>query len=150
MSHTYTSVNIHLVFSTKNREQLIVGELKERLWPFLGGVARRNRIDVRTVGGVADHVHLLITMPTTLSIARAVQLIKGRSSTWIHETFPKAGRFARQEGYGAFSVSKSHIAATTTYIKNQEKHHRNKSFKDEYIAFLKKHEIDYDEKYLWD
>jgi hypothetical protein len=89
-------------------------------------------------------------MPTTLSTAKGIQLIKGGSSTWVHETFPEMRDFAWQEGYGAFSVSVSHLDETIAYIKNQEEHHRQKSFQEEYLAFLKKHEIDYDEKYLWD
>jgi REP element-mobilizing transposase RayT len=150
MANTYTSVNIHYVFSTKNRAPIIVGDLRERLWAFMGGIARENRMKARCIGGVADHVHLLASMPTTLSTAKGIQLIKGGSSTWVHETFPEMRDFAWQEGYGAFSVSVSHLDETIAYIKNQEEHHRQKSFQEEYLAFLKKHEIDYDEKYLWD
>jgi hypothetical protein len=81
---------------------------------------------------------------------KGIQLIKGEASVWVHETFPKMWDFAWQEGYGAFSVSVSHLADTIAYIKNQEEHHRLKSFQEEYLAFLKKHELDFDEKYLWD
>jgi len=149
MANTYTSINIHCVFSTKNREPLIVGELKERLWAFMGGIARENGMTARAIGGVADHVHLLISMPTTLPIAKAVQLIKGGSSTWVHQNFPQARNFAWQEGYGAFSVSISHLPETIAYIANQKEHHRTKSFQEEYLAFLTKHGIEYDERYLW-
>jgi REP element-mobilizing transposase RayT len=116
----------------------------------MGGIARENRMKAFCIGGIADHVHILVSMPTTLSIAKGVQLIKGGSSAWVHETFPEMQNFAWQEGYGAFSVSVSHLGDTITYIENQEEHHRLKSFQEEYLAFLKKHEIDYDEKYLWD
>ncbi|HEV3272440.1 MAG TPA: IS200/IS605 family transposase [Candidatus Methylacidiphilales bacterium] len=150
MANTYTSVNIHYVFSTKSRAPIIVGCLRERLWAFMGGIARENRMKAFCIGGIADHVHILVSMPTTLSIAKGVQLIKGGSSAWVHETFPEMQNFAWQEGYGAFSVSVSHLGDTITYIENQEEHHRLKSFQEEYLAFLKKHEIDYDEKYLWD
>ena len=149
MANTYTSVNIHYVFSTKNREPLLVGELKERLWAFMGGIARENGMMARAIGGAADHVHLLISMPTTLSVAKAIQLVKGGSSTWVHQTFPQIRNFAWQEGYGAFAVSISHLPETIAYIANQEERHRKKSFQQEYLAFLKRHRIKYDEKYLW-
>ena len=150
MANTYTSINHHYIFSTKNRVPSIVGNFKERLHAFMGGVARENRMTARYIGGVADHVHLLVSMPTTLSIARSIQLIKGRSSIWVHESFPEMQDFAWQEGYGAFSVSISQLAATAAYIENQEEHHRHRSFQEEYLSFLKKHGIEYDEKYLWD
>ncbi len=150
MANTYTSLNIHYVFSTKNRAPILVGNLRERLWAFMGGIARENRMKARCIGGVADHVHLLVSMPATLSIAKGIQLIKGGSSAWVHETFPETRPFAWQEGYGAFNVSASHVADTIAYVENQEEHHRIKSFQEEYLAFLKKHQIDYDEKYLWD
>ncbi len=88
-------------------------------------------------------------MPTTLAIAKAVQLIKGGASTWVHQTFPYVRNFAWQEGYGAFGVSISHLPEAIAYIANQGEHHRKKSFQEEYLAFLKKHGIAYDEKYLW-
>ncbi len=150
MANTYTSLNIHYVFSTKNRTPILVGNMRERLWAFMGGIARENGMKARCIGGITDHVHLLVSMPTTLSTAKGIQLIKGGSSAWVHETFPEMRNFAWQEGYGAFSVSVSHLAETIAYIENQEEHHRHKSFQEEYLAFLKRHEIDYDEKYLWD
>jgi REP element-mobilizing transposase RayT len=150
MANTYTSINIHYVFSTKNRDPLIVSKLRNRLWAYMGGIARENGMKARCIGGTADHVHLLISLPTTLSLAKGIQLIKGGASAWVHATFPEMREFAWQEGYGAFSVSTSHLAETIAYIENQEEHHRHKDFKEEYLAFLKKHEIAYDEKYLWD
>jgi putative transposase len=150
MAHTHSSINILYVFSTKNRAPLIVGDLRDRLWAFMGGIARENRMKALGIGGIDDHVHLLASMPTTLSIAKGVQMIKGGASAWVHETFPEMQHFAWQEGYGAFSVSVSHIDETIAYIRNQEEHHRHRSFQEEYLAFLKKHEIEYDEKYLWD
>jgi putative transposase len=149
MANTYASINIHYVFSTKNRAPIIVENVRERLWAFMGGIARENQMKARCIGGIMDHVHLLVSMPTTLSIAKGIQLIKGGSSVWVHETFPEAQNFAWQEGYGAFSVNVSHLDETISYIKNQEEHHRHKSFQEEYLAFLQKHEIAYDEKYLW-
>ena len=150
MANTYTSLNIHYVFSTKRRAPIIGENLRERLWAFMGGIARENQMRARCIGGMADHVHLLVSMPAILSISKGIQLIKGGASVWVHETFPEMRDFAWQEGYGAFSVSVSHLDDTIAYIDNQEEHHRHKSFQEEYLAFLKKHGIDYDEKYVWD
>jgi len=150
MANTYTSLNIHYIFSTKNRAPIIVGDMRERLWAFMGGIARANRMKACCIGGITDHVHLLVSMPTTLSISKGIQLIKGGASAWVRETFPETRNFAWQEGYGAFSVSVSHLADTIAYIENQEEHHRHKSFQEEYLAFLKRHGIDYNEEYLWD
>lgn len=129
---------------------MITEELKERLWPFMGGIARENRMKALGIGGVSDHVHLLVSIPAALSVAKGIQLIKGGSSAWIHGTFPNMKGFAWQEGYGAFSVSASHLGEVIAYIGKQEEHHRTKSFQEEYRAFLKKYGIAYDEKYLWD
>src|SRR5439155_10774362 len=95
----------HCVFSTKQRQPIITPALRDRLWPFLGGIARQNKLKALEIGGVADHVHLLLSLPATLSIAKALQLIKGGSSKWIHETFPNQRHFSWEEKYGAFSVN---------------------------------------------
>jgi REP element-mobilizing transposase RayT len=150
MANTYASIYIHYVFSTKKRAPLITDNARERLWAYMGGIARENHMTARCIGGVADHAHLLISMPTSLSIAKGIQQIKGASSVWMRETFPDIREFAWQEGYGAFSVSKSHIDETVAYIEGQTEHHRNKSFQEEYLAFLRKHEIEFDERYLRD
>lgn len=149
MANTYHALTIHCVFSTRRREPFITQKLKERLWPFIGGILRQNKIKTLCVGGVADHIHLLMSLPTTMSVAKAVQLVKGNSSKWVHEAFPQQRSFEWQKGCAAFSVSVSHIPQTVTYIKNQGEHHRTKSFMEEYVSFLKKHQIDYDERYLW-
>ena len=150
MADTYISLNIHYVFSTKNREPIIADHVKERIWAFMGGIARENRMKALCIGGTTDHAHLLISMPTTISVAKGIQLIKGGSTTWVHETFPGLQHFAWQEGYGAFSVSHSDIDQVTAYINNQEEHHRHKSFQEEYLALLKTNKVEYNEKYLWD
>jgi REP element-mobilizing transposase RayT len=102
------------------------------------------------IGGVTDHVHILLTLPPTLSIAKAMQLIKGGSSKWVHETFPELRLFRWQEKYGAFSVSASQLDKIREYIKNQEQHRRKMTFQEEFRALLKKHGLEYDERYLWD
>lgn len=129
---------------------MISRELEERLWAYMGGIANENGMRAMTVGGVADHAHLLLSLPSTMSVAKAMQLIKGGSSKWIHESFPMHRSFAWQEGYGAFSIGVSQIDSTVRYIKNQPEHHRRRTFQDELIAFLKKHRIQYDPQYLWD
>jgi putative transposase len=137
MSNTFSCLNIHWVFSTKERAPVLVPDLRERLWPYMGGIARQNGIFPKCIGGVADHVHLLLALPTTMGIAKAMQLIKTGSSGWIHHTFPHLRNFAWQQGYGAFSVGISQIAETIQYIEQQLEHHRTRTFKDEYLAFLK-------------
>jgi REP element-mobilizing transposase RayT len=139
----------HCVFSTKERRQLITPELRNRLRPFLGGIARQNKMKAIEIGGVEDHVHILLSLPSAMAISKALQLIKGGSSKWIHETFPEHRLFAWQEEYGAFSVSVSQLDKTIAYIQGQEAHHRKMTFQEEFLALLKKHRIEYDERYLW-
>jgi len=146
---SYVSSHYHCVFSTKDRRPLISNELRERLWPFLGGIARQNQMKAIEVGGMPDHVHILLSLPSTLSIAKALQLIKGGSSKWVHETFPEHRLFGWQVKYGAFGVSVSQLDRIIQYIKDQEKHHRKMTFQEEFLALLKKHRIEYDERYLW-
>jgi putative transposase len=137
------------VFSTKERRRLITPELQERLWPFLGGITRQNKMKAIEIGGVEDHIHILLSLPSTMAISKALQLIKGGSSKWIHENFPEQHEFAWQDEYGAFSVSVSQLDKTIKYIKGQEAHHRKMTFREEFLALLKKHRIEYDERYLW-
>jgi REP element-mobilizing transposase RayT len=148
-SMSYISSYFHYVFSTKERRRLIAPELRDRLWPFLGGIARQNKMKAIEIGGVENHVHVLLSLPSTMAISKTLQLMKGGSSKWIHETFPEHRLFAWQEEYGAFSVSVSQLDKTIEYIKGQEAHHRKMTFQEEFLALLKKHRIEYDERYLW-
>lgn len=150
MSHSFINSLYHCVFSTKNRRPLITPELQTRLFPYIGGIARENKMKLLAAGGVDDHVHLLISMPSTISISKAMQLIKGNSSKWIHETFPAYRMFEWQEGYGAFSIGVSDVERTTNYINNQPEHHQKMDFKTEFRAFVQKHGIEYDERYIFD
>ncbi len=147
---SYVSSYHHCVFSTKERRPLITAALAERLWPFLGGIARQNKMKAIEVGGVDDHVHILLSLPATMAISKALQLIKGGSSKWVHETFPEHSSFSWQEKYGAFSVSESRVESIIQYIKGQAEHHRKMTFQEEFVALLKKHRIEYEERYLWD
>jgi REP element-mobilizing transposase RayT len=146
---SYVSSYFHCIFSTKERRPFITPELRDRLWPFLGGIARQNKMKAVEISGVEDHIHLLLSLPSSMALAKAVQLIKGGSSKWIHETFPEHRLFAWQEEYGAFSVSVSRLDKTIAYIKGQETHHRKMTLQEEFLALLKKHRVEYDERYLW-
>jgi len=147
MSHSYVSNLMHCTFSTSERFPFIDSDLESRLWPYLGGIARENRMKALSIGGTEDHVHGLLSLPATMSFAKAVQLIKGGSSKWIHDNFSKHKKFEWQEGYGAFSVSASQIGKTMAYIQNQKEHHRKKTFREEFIEFLDRHGVEYDPRY---
>jgi len=149
MSHSYVSNFVHYIFSTKERRPEIDPELESRLWPYIGGIARKNDMKALAVGGISDHLHALVSLPATLSVAKAIQLIKGGSSKWIHDEFPEHRTFAWQEGYGAFSVSASQIEAVKSYIHNQKEHHRRKTFQEEFLEFLDKHGVDYEPRYVF-
>ncbi|MFZ2641786.1 MAG: IS200/IS605 family transposase [Verrucomicrobiia bacterium] len=141
--HSFNSCMIHCVFSTTERRPLLSATIRERLWPYLGGIARENGMKALAIGGMADHVHLLLSLPTTLSVSKAMQLLKGNSSKWLGETFAdlRPQGFSWQEGFGAFSVGISGVEDTVRYIQTQEEHHRKRSFRDELEVFLKKHGI---------
>src|SRR2546421_465465 len=127
MSHSYNSMLAHCVFSTKERRKSIDLSFQERLWAFMGGIARENKLKALAIGGTSDHVHMLLSIPATIAISKTIQLVKGGSSKWVHDTFPMHQNFAWQEGYGAFSISVSQIDDTIRYIKTQKQHHRIKS-----------------------
>ncbi len=129
---------------------MITPALQARLFPYMGGIMRENKIKLLSAGGVDDHVHLLISMPATINLAKALQLIKGGSSKWIHENFAEHRSFEWQEGYGAFSIGVSDFKRTVKYIENQPEHHQKMDYKTEFLAFLRKHEIEYDESYVFD
>jgi len=149
MAHSYSNCLIHYVFSTKDRCKSISANLRPRLLAYMGGITRENDMKLLAAGGTDDHVHLLVSLPATLAVAKAIQFIKGGSSKWVHDTFPTHHAFAWQEGYGAFSIGVSGIQKTVAYIDSQEEHHRNQTFEEEFIAFLTRHGIPYDERYVW-
>ena len=149
MPHSYVSNLMHCVFSTNERLPLITPELESRLWPYLGGIARENKMKAIAIGGTMDHVHALLSLPATMNFAKAVQLIKGGSSKWIHDAFGEHVKFAWQEGYAGLSVSQSQRGVVMRYIANQPEHHRKRSFEDEFVALLEKCGIRYDPKYVF-
>ena len=148
MPSTHLSLHFHVVFSTKSREPLIAAEWRDRLHAYLGGIARSAGTVPEAVGGVADHVHLLLGLPATARLADVVRDIKAVSSKWIHdETGDRA--FAWQEGYGAFTVSPSNRETVRGYIVRQEEHHRKRTFQEEYLELLQRCGVVFDERYLW-
>jgi len=146
MSHSYVQNYLHVVFSTKEREKLIAKPMQPKLWSYMAGIARNHDFLVLANGGMEDHVHLLILLPPILTLAKAINLLKANSSKWMSD---RGTRFAWQEGYGAFAVSKSNIDAVARYIDEQERHHRKVSFEDEFIGLLNKHKMEYDPQYVF-
>jgi REP element-mobilizing transposase RayT len=149
MPHSYVSNLVHYIFSTKERFPFIDQGLESRLWPYMGGIARENGMKALAVGGTTDHVHTLLSLPATLSVAKAIQLIKGGSSKWVHDQLPRYRKFAWQDGYGAFSVSASQVKSVITYIDGQREHHRKKTFEEEFLEFLDRYCVAYDGGYVF-
>jgi len=150
MANTFTSLHYHVIFSTKNREPWIRPEIESRVWAYLGGIARENDVKAHLIGGIENHVHLLLGIPPALAVSKAVQLIKGGSSAWVKETFGGTAGFGWQDGYGAFTVSKSLVPEVERYIRDQRVHHGKKTFEEEYRTMLDRHEIQYEERFLFD
>ena len=136
MANTYTSLYYHIVFSTKNRVSFIKPDIEQRVWEYIGGIARDNKMTALQIGGVEDHIHALVMAPPTLAPSKIAQLLKGGSSLWIHTEFPDIHNFAWQDGYGAFTVNKSIVPEVERYIRNQREHHHEQSFQEEYLEFI--------------
>jgi REP element-mobilizing transposase RayT len=150
MSHAYSRLHYHLVFSTKDRKRLFVPEIKDRLYAYMNGIIRNLDGVVEEIGGVDDHVHILFFSPPKHALSDVIRDLKANSSAWIHETWPERAAFAWQRGYGIFTVSESNVEVVRAYIRNQEEHHRQMTFEDEYLALLRKHSIEYDLRYVFD
>lgn len=150
MPGTYSQILLHFVFSTKHRERWITPEIAERLYPYVGGIIRAEKGTLYDIGGVEDHVHLYLRWRTDVAVSDLMRTVKARSSNWLHETFPRLHGFAWQEGYSVFSVSKSQEEALKKYIARQHDHHTKEDFKAELLKLLRAHEIDFDEKYVFD
>jgi REP element-mobilizing transposase RayT len=149
MPQSFTCLHYHIVFGTKDRRPMIGDDIRNRLYEYIGGIVSENKSRLVAIGGMPDHVHLLVSVSKELSISDALRLIKTNSSKWVHETFPEHGAFAWQAGYGAFAVSFSNVDAVKRYIADQETHHRRVDFKTEFMTLLKRHEIEFEERYLW-
>jgi putative transposase len=146
MSHSYAQNVVHVVFSTKGRRKAIPEEFKARLWAYAAGICQNLGIFVHAVGGMEDHIHFLIQVPPSVSVAKAVLAIKSNSSRWAHE---EGHEFAWQQGYGAFSVSRSLVPSVVRYIQNQKAHHKKMSFDEEFLALLKKHGVEFDPRFVF-
>jgi putative transposase len=149
MANTYTSCYVHYVFRPHHRRTVLQKELRTELFRFIGGIARNHGMVLLSAGGVHDHVHLLISLNPDISISKAIQIIKSNSSRWIKQNFKSMQGFRWQSGYGGFTIGVSQIERTRKYLDNQEKHHRRENFRVEYLEFLKRHGIDYDERYAF-
>lgn len=150
MPQSFACLYVHLVFSTKNRRAWIDESWAPQLYEYFSGILRGQGNHLLLAGGVEDHVHLLISMSRQITFADLVRDLKANSSKWIRETKPDCTDFGWQAGYSAFSVSQSGLNDVRRYIDHQKQHHQKQSFQEELIAFLKKHHIEYDERYLFD
>ncbi|PYX19102.1 MAG: IS200/IS605 family transposase [Acidobacteria bacterium] len=148
LPQTCGNIVAHLIFSTKGREPLIRPEIRADLFAYLGGIIREMRGTALIINGTADHVHVLARIRPAHSAAQIARVIKTNSSRWVHEKGHI--KFAWQAGYGVFSVSESNVGSVTKYIAAQEAHHQKHSFQEEFLAFLKKNNVAYDERYIWD
>jgi putative transposase len=149
MSQSLVHSAQHIVFSTKHREPLIRPEWQDRLYGYIGGILRENKCMLLCAGGMPDHVHLLSMQHQTVTLADMLREIKAHSSRWVHEEIGDKG-FRWQRGYGAFAVSFSAMDAVKQYIRTQEEHHRSMTYKEELVKLLIKHNIDHDDRYMWD
>ena len=146
MSHSYAQNVVHLVFSTKDRQKTISPAFQPDLWAYAAGICKNEGIFVHVIGGTDNHVHLLIQVPPTLALSKAILAIKANSSRWAHG---QGEKLAWQQGYAAFSVSASLVPAVTRYIQDQKEHHKRMSFQEELLALLKKHGVEFDPRYVW-
>ena len=150
MANTYSQIFIHLVFSVKGRQNLISNNWKDDLYKYICGIVKGKSQKVYAIGGMPDHIHILISIKPNLSISQLVNDIKTNSSKWINSKSLVKGQFHWQEGFGAFSYSQSHLDLVIGYVNNQEKHHQSTSFREEYIELLKKYNLDFEDKYLFE
>ncbi|MFH1643959.1 MAG: IS200/IS605 family transposase [bacterium] len=148
MSHTYSSIFFHIVWSTKNRLPKITDVFKEKLYGYIGGIIKNERCELLVIGGMSDHIHILVRIPAQYSVANLVCKIKSNSSKFINQSHSQM-KFLWQAGYGVFSVSLSKVNVVKNYIINQEIHLKKYSFMDEFLKLLNKHEIEHDKKYLF-
>lgn len=150
MAGTFTNLLYHVIFSTKDRQGLILPEFRHDLHDYIGGILRNTGGILLAIGGVPDHIHLVLKLGADASVAETLRIIKANSSKWANKRSAKSSRFEWQRGYGAFTVSESQLPAVVDYVQRQEEHHRSRSFQEEFTAFLERHGISFDPKYIWD
>ncbi len=149
MANTYTQLYVHLVFAVKHRGCFIAPSWQQELYAYIIGVIENRHHKVYAIGGMRDHIHIFVSMSPTQSVSELVQEVKRASTLWIKERHLVDGNFAWQEGFGAFSYSKSHVSKVVAYIQNQKQHHVGKTMQEEYIEFLKLFGVEYDERYVF-
>jgi len=149
MPNTYTQIHIQAVFAVQNRQSLIQNEWKDELYKYMTTLIQNENHKLLQINGMPDHVHVFFGMRPTQALSDLMKKLKGESSTWINRKGLTKGRFSWQAGYGAFSYAKSEVPRVIRYIQNQEEHHLEKTFTEEYLEFLKTFEIDYDERYIF-
>ena len=150
MAQTLVDHLSHVVFSTKRRERIILPEIETRLFTYMSGTARNLGCPCLAINGTEDHLHLLVSLSKTLALSAFVRELKSAASRWVKSTYSACGAFAWQDGYGSFSVSRSVAPAVIRYIERQKEHHRRMSFEDEYLGLVRKHGLEFDERYLFD
>ena len=150
MSGTFTNHLYHIIFSTKNRENFIDSKLEGELYAYIAGIFKGEKGLLICGGGTKDHIHLLGIIHQSISVAEMIKRVKGNSSKWMNENRKIPVHFSWQAGYGSFTVSESTKEAIINYIRKQKEHHQKRTFKEEFLEFLHKHNIKYDEKYIWD
>jgi len=149
MPKSYTNLLYHIIFSTRERRPLITSDRRPGLYEYIGGTVRGLGGISLAIGGIEDHLHLLAKLRPDKALSDLLRDLKSNSSGWMHDVFPDAKDFAWQHGYGAFTVSSSQIPVVSNYIANQERHHRKRSFRDEFVEMLRVNQIEFDEKFLW-
>ena len=151
MSQSLSQIYLHIVFSTKERRPFLQDKtVRERIHVYLKGICDNQNCQSLKVGGVEDHVHIACRLAKTMDVSTLIKELKQRSSIWVKEQFPALSSFYWQNGYGAFSVSPSHLPGLKLYIENQQEHHRSESYQDEFRRLLKIYDVEYDERYVWD
>ncbi len=150
MPQSLSKVILHVIFSTKNRESWLDSDVRPRMHAYLATICRDLGTDFVHLGGMADHIHIVTTLPRTLSQAELIERIKKASSKWIKTLDPRYRGFFWQRGYGAFSVSPSQLDSVLDYVNKQQEHHRAHTFQEEYRELLRRHGVDFDERYVWD
>jgi len=150
MADTYTQIYIHVIFTVQGRQNLISKQYKDELYKYITGIIQSKKQKVIVIGGMPDHIHILIGIKPDIALSDLVRDVKANSSKFINEKRWVVGKFSWQEGFGAFSYSQSQLDSIASYIKNQEKHHSKKTFREEYLELLKKFDVEYNPKYIFD
>jgi putative transposase len=150
MAQSLSSILIHMVFSTKNREPFITPDIESELYPYMAKIFRELKSPSLAIDGTSDHIHILFSLGRVITIADVVEEVKTNTSKWIKTKAPEFRNFHWQRGYGAFSIGQSNVAALKRYIRNQKEHHQRVTFQDEYRKVLKAYGIEFDERYVWD